>query len=168
MIVTVAVLFSMTSVLQAAVIPGRWEKVGELNQGASIVVRLKAGDSMAGEFAGLEENSVRLVIDNHEREFPKSEISQVSLVKPGWSRQKKAGIAALIGVPIGFALGYAAAPKIVDDDTISSGERVGVGFFFGGLIGGSAAGIAAIRGPKPMELVVYEANATEHGKGSIR
>ncbi len=155
----------LDSSLQAGVIPGRWEKVDELKPGSSITVTLKTGDTLHGKFAGSAADSIRITVDDVERELPKSAVSSVALLQHGWSRQKKAGVAALIGFPVGFAIGYAAGPYIGDDDSMPSGERAKAGAAIGAIIGGTAAAIAAVRGEKTSETVLYAAPAGD-GTGS--
>ena len=41
---------------QAEVIPGRWEKVADLDLGTPIIVELKNGDQVEGSFEGLSES----------------------------------------------------------------------------------------------------------------
>ena len=92
-LVSIVVMFAfMHSWLHAAVIPGRWEKVSDLESGSNITVSLDTGDVLRGEFIASDRESIRMIVDDQERKYPKMALLKVSLLKLGWSRKKKAGI----------------------------------------------------------------------------
>ncbi len=46
----IALVVLLSTSLQAGVIPGRWEKVETLGQGAEIIITMKSGDRLEGAF----------------------------------------------------------------------------------------------------------------------
>ena len=130
------VVFLMNSCLYAGVVPGRWEKVEALKQGSIIVVTLDNGDILLGEFAILEVESIRMTVDDQEREHPKSAVSKISQIEMGWSRKKKAGIGAAIGSAIGFGLGAA-----IGQGKYGEGKYAIAGGLFLGMIGGGIGNV---------------------------
>ena len=132
MLVVVAL---MNSWLCASVVPGHWEKVVALEQGSTITVTLDTGDILQGEFATLEEESIRMIVDDQEREYPKEAVTKISQLKLGWSRGKKAGVGALIGSAVGFGIGAAIGGSIEGEYSVGGGLFLGV---IGGGIGAAA------------------------------
>jgi hypothetical protein len=129
-ILPLLVVFS-SGLLNAQVIPGRWEKVDSQPVGKQIIVTLKAGDRI--EYALKESGADDLtVVDSTGRELKiaKSEVSKV---------ETEDGIRN--GVLIGAAVGFA-GPVIV---TLASGvDRTEVPFGF--AIGVIGAGVGAAVG----------------------
>jgi hypothetical protein len=58
----------MTSVVQAQVIPGRWEKVAALESGAQIFTTMKSGERIKGRFLALSTDTLMMAI------HPRSEL----------------------------------------------------------------------------------------------
>ena len=83
--------------VRAGVIPGRWEKVENLDLGARITLELKNGDPLEGHFEGLsasgvdiETRSVRVVIPKEAIQTisiqPKDGLSNGAALAPHWRR----------------------------------------------------------------------------------
>ena len=149
-----AIVLMVTTSVQAMVVPGRWEKVEALKQGSIIVVTLDTGDILQGEFATLEEESIRMTVDDQEREYPKSAVSKINQIEMGWSRKKKAGIGAAIGSAIGFGLGAA-----IGGGKYGEGKYAIAGGLFLGVIGGGIGATAGLAEQTSKEIVIYEANS---------
>lgn len=64
--------------LQAATIPGRWEKVGALSPGSRIIVKWKAGDKLEYLFQGLRDDRM-LVSDltGNPVEIPRDQVQKI-------------------------------------------------------------------------------------------
>ena len=152
-----AVVLLMNSWLYAVVIPGRWEKVETLKQGSEIIVALKNRDIVRGEFGGLGEQSIRMIMDGRQLEYQRAEISRISQIKIGWSRKKKAGVGALIGFPLGFALGYYGLSNV---SKLQSADPMIVGSLFGTIFGGIGAGGGFLSKQTSKEIVIYEARSS--------
>jgi hypothetical protein len=134
--------------------PGNWNKVQTLVPSTNIVVKLKHAGEIDGEFMRLNEDSIVVKEFGSEKIFPKNEVDQVQWKRPG-SRVRHAAIMGPIFFGLGFGLGYAAAPKIGDDDNMSGSERAKAGVAIGGIIGGIAAGVSLARNPGSRSEVIY-------------
>jgi hypothetical protein len=135
--------------------PGNWAKVAALAKDTQIAMSLKRGDKIEGSFVRLEEEQILLNDNGRERQYPKSSIAEISLLKQG-SRKKNAAIAGRALFAVGFAAGYAIAPQVADVNEMPAGERAGVGAAFGAVWGGIAAGFAALHRPGVQETVIYK------------
>jgi hypothetical protein len=147
------ILALMNSWLYASVVPGLWEKVEALERGSKIIVTLDTGDILQGEYTALERESIRMIVDNREREYPKEAVTQISQLKLGWSRKKKAGVGALIGSAVGFGIGAAIGGSIESEFSAGGG-------IFLGVIGGGIGAAAGLQKQSSKEIVIYEANST--------
>jgi hypothetical protein len=138
MIVTVAVLIAMTSVLQAAVIPGRWEMVEALKTGTPIIVTIKAGDRI--ECSLDSTSSDDLTVSDREgiqRKLPKAGIIKIVSMEeyddPVWDGP-------VYGLGIGFGLG--ALVGVAGASYSGYKELIPVNGLLGAGIGGAIGYIA--------------------------
>ena len=125
--ITVLILVIMaTASLEAAVVPGRWEKVEALEEGYPIIVTLKGWERIKGTFHGLSEESLLLVKNTGvELDLPKADVIKVE------SQDK----------PINDSLGNGPMwGAILGGGLIALGTAIG-----GDISGGEAAGASAAR-----------------------
>ena len=57
--------------------PGNWGAVENLPQGTNISVRMTFEDRIDGKFAGLDDDSIRLFVDEKERIYPRNDVAEV-------------------------------------------------------------------------------------------
>jgi hypothetical protein len=159
---SIAVMLSLTFVLDAwagsfemAPPQGNWNKVQSLNPGVNLTVHLKGGEIYIGEFVRLGGDSILMKVVDREREFPKSSVSRIGLMRQG-SRRKNAAIAGGVVGAIGFGIGCAVAARAMDQNSASAGERMAIGVAMGGVWGGIAAAIAAAHKPGVHEEIVFQ------------
>ena len=94
--------------LHAGVIPGRWEKVSQLEAGASLAVEMKNGDRVKGHFMGLSESSLELLIHPSRAMVPRNDIQRITFHPRddlGDGFGKGAAIGAGVGAGFGALLG---------------------------------------------------------------
>ena len=65
--------------VRAGVIPGRWEKVENLDLGARITLELKNGDPLEGHFEGLSASGVDIETRSVRVVIPKEAIQTISI-----------------------------------------------------------------------------------------
>ena len=142
-----------SGLLNAAVVPGRWEKVDSLPPGQQIIVTLKAGDSIECSLKESETDDLTVVTSTgSELKLAKSEVRKIVSAE-------KTGDSLLNGTLIGAGVGGAISilPFIIigaRSDVDLSAENMGL---IGLLIGGGAAvGLAADAAIKGHE-VLYQA-----------
>lgn len=105
-----------SGLLNAAVVPGRWEKVDSLRSGEQIVVNLKAGSRGRFSFKESDADSLTLVTSaGRELKIAKSEVRSIVGEKTviGFDRTLK-------GLGLGFAAGTLAG--VIVGAVITSGE----------------------------------------------
>ena len=107
---TVAMVLILVGLLsvsaQAQVIPGRWEKIEALVGEPPIIVDLKSGDRLEGQFGGLSASGLFLRTGSAQAAIPRVEIQQIT------SRESDPltnGALIGAGVGAGIGLGYAVA-----------------------------------------------------------
>jgi hypothetical protein len=109
--------------LQAAVIPGRWEKVAALDQGYPVVVTMEGWERIEGAFHGLGEESLLLMKkDGRKLDLPKAGVIKVE-------SQDKPNNDSLLDGPMWGAIlggGLSALGMAVSRDDLPSDEIVGV------------------------------------------
>ena len=118
-----------------SVLPGNWGAVQALEKGKSVSVRMTSGDRMEGKFAGLDNDSIRLMMDRQERVFPRNAVAEVWQLRV--PDRKINGI--LIGMLAGGGAGGAAAAAAganCDGEDCWSAALVMAGVGLGALIGG--------------------------------
>ena len=147
-----AIGFLTIGSLKAAVVPGRWEKVENLQTGTQIVVELTSGDRLKGAFERVSPQELTIVDpDGSDRKLPKTAVSRIETaekVKDGLTNGM------LIGMGVGTGLGVAAALIAtggVSEECTACGLAIFAGFAGGWGIG--TAIDAMHRGPE----VLYQA-----------
>ena len=147
--------------LQAQVPAGRWEKVDSLQPGTRILVKLKAGDRLEGDFRNSSPDALVLSESiGQERTVAKSMVQSVQTAAKTPDRLRNG---ALIGMVTGAAAGVVSMVAFANAKTngpVYWGDEGGYSWLvLAGLVGGgigSAAGAgvdAAIRGHE----VLYQA-----------
>ena len=139
----------------AEVIPGRWEKVSDLDLGTPITVELKSGDRVEGDFEGLSGSEVELETNSARAFIPKADIETIT-TRPRGGRGNGAAIGAAIGLGLGLgATGLAALRGNGGGDGLSVPfALLLVTGITGGL--GAAMGAAVDSGTKSDPIVLYE------------
>ncbi len=143
-----------SGLLNASVVPGRWEKVDGLQEGTQIVVEMKSGDRLEGAFKG--SSSQDLTVTNpagSDRQVPKTAVAKIMTaekVKDGLSNGM------LIGMGVGTGVAVAGVALAVGgfdfgDECVACGLAILAGFAGGWAIG--AAIDATHYGPE----VLYQA-----------
>ncbi len=143
---------------QAEVIPGRWEKVSALEMASPIVVELKSGDRIKGQFRGLSVSDLDLLSPSGWAVIPKSDIRTItSPSKDGLGDGAKIGAGIGAGIVVG-AVGIAAMAQNKGDAASAPMLML--------ILGGGAAGIGAGLGMiadaviKTEDIVLYIAPGT--------
>lgn len=85
--------------------PGNWAKAESLSQGAEISVKMTFGDKMEGEYRGLDEEAIRLIINGKERSYPRKDVAEIRLLNVRDSNKN--------GTLIGLAIGAGASAALV-------------------------------------------------------
>ena len=80
----------------AEVIPGRWEKVSNLDLGTSITLELKSGNRLEGYFHGLSESEVDIETHSVRASIPRAVIQTITT-----RTQDRLGDGAAIGTALG-------------------------------------------------------------------
>lgn len=137
--------------LQAAVIPGRWEKVAALEQGYPIIVTLKGWERIKGTFDGLDMESLLIKKENEQKlALPRAAVIKVE-------SQERTKHDSLVNGPMWGAIlggGLSALGVALSDDNLPSDEIAGVIALSAGLGAGIGfAGDALIKTPE----IFYEA-----------
>jgi len=135
-----ACLLFGVAIVQAAVVPGRWEKVASLERGTPVSVVLKSGARLPVYFEGLDAEAVRIRVPGEgERQIPKIEIQQITAGKKdsNWN-------GAAIGAGVGLAAGLIISAVQYSDDQES---RAIVNLVYApiGAVSGLVAGYVADR-----------------------
>ena len=129
-----------TTTLMADTIPGRWELVESLPANTAIAVRDATGETITGQFVGLQvEHLLLRDSSGSERRIRRSEIHEIT--KPGPRRKRfwtGTKIGAVAGFAAGFTIGFAAGDDGVFDDF--------TGGFNGCVLGGMLAGAGSVTG----------------------
>ncbi len=95
-----------SGLLNAQVVPGRWEKVESLPPGQQIDIILMSGDSMNCAFKSSDSTKLTVTRDGSELTIPKDDVARIVLQKPAG---RKAG---RIGAGVGGAVGAAILPVV--------------------------------------------------------
>jgi hypothetical protein len=149
--VVVLPIIMMVAHLQAAVIPGRWEKVGALERGYPIIVTLKNWERIRGTFHSLHKENLVIKKENEQDlPLPKADVIKVE-------SQESTKNDSLINGPMWGAIlgaGFSALGIALSSDDVPSDEAAGVIALSTGLGAGIGfVGDALIRAPD----VFYEA-----------
>jgi hypothetical protein len=147
-----AIGFLAMNSLQAVVVPGRWEKVEDLEKGTRIMVELTSGDRLEGAFERVTPQELTITDpDGSDRKLPRTAVAKIETaekVKDGLTNGM------LIGMGVGAGFGVAAAVIAtggVSEECTACGWAIFAGFAGGWGIG--TAIDAMHRGPE----VLYQA-----------
>lgn len=131
-----AIGFLTIGSLKAAVVPGRWEKVEDLQEGTQIVVELTSGERLEGAFERVTLKELTILdSDGSDRHVPKTAVARIETaekVKDGLTNGM------LIGMGVGVGLGVAAsviATGGVSEECTACGLAIFAGFAGGWGIG---------------------------------
>ncbi len=149
------------ALLQAQVVPGRWEKVEELTPDSAIVIRLKSGDRLEGTFRSVETEELRYAdLNGKEISIPKSEVRSLEKVGRSDHRLRKcvligagAGSLAAVLSLIGYAKSVTASGSIWGEEM--TGYLIGAGLVGAGIGALAGVGVNAII---PDNEVIYRAS----------
>jgi hypothetical protein len=96
----------VTTFLNAAIVPGRWEKVEALEEGYPITVKLDSGERIKASYAGFTDETLLLQRDSgQELEVPKAAVVTVTSQERNSNDGLRNG--AIIGAFAGAAFGLA-------------------------------------------------------------
>ena len=104
-----------TTSLDAAIVPGRWEKVEALEEGYAITVKLDSGERFKASYVGFTDEAIILKRDSGEElEVPKAAVVKVT----SQSRDSNDGLrnGALIGAAVGGGFGLTLGLYYADRD----------------------------------------------------
>ncbi len=141
----------------AEVIPGRWEKVSDLELGAPIIVGLENGDQVEGTFEGLSESEVDVETHTARAVVPKTDIQTITTRERGGVNE-----GAKNGAMVGASVGVALALVTIVMSGASDLNKKGLALMGGMTLGlstaiGTALGAAAAAGTEREAIVVYKA-----------
>ena len=108
-----------TTSLDAAIVPGRWEKVEALEKGYAITVKLDSGERFKASYVGFTDEAIILKRDSGEElEVPKAAVVKVT----SQSRDSNDGLrnGAIIGAAVGGGLALAVGIAYADWDDYAS------------------------------------------------
>ncbi len=125
-----------SGLLNAAVVPGRWEKVDGLQEGTRIVVEMKSGDRLEGAFKGSSPQDLTVTDPaGSDRQVPKTAVAKIMTaekVKDGLSNGMLIGM----GVGTGVAVGAVAlAVGGFSEECVACGLAILAGFAGGWAMG---------------------------------
>ncbi len=141
--------------LRAGVIPGRWEKVSQLEAGAPLTLEMKNGDRIKGHFMGLSESIFELLIHPSRAAIPRDDIQRITH-HPRDGVGDGVGRGALYGAAAGAGLGA----LFEDPEGGGSVEQKIFNAAVAGAIGaliGVGLGLVSDAVVKTPSAVVYEA-----------
>ena len=148
--VMVLILVGMLSVpAQAQVIPGRWEKIEALMGEPPIIVNLKSGDRLEGQFGGLSASGIFLRTRSAQAAIPRVEIQQITT-----RQHDRRWNTTLIGAGIGAGIGgivIARRPPASDPIALVATGAVAIGAGIGALVAYTADALIM------EEVVLYQA-----------
>ena len=151
----VLVLMGLVSLpLRAGVIPGRWEKVSQLEAGASLTVEMKNGDRIKGHFMGLSESNLELLTHPSRAAISRDGIQRIT-----HQPRDTVGDGVWRGAVVGAGVGAAFGALLGTNDGGGAEGMMAVGAYgagFGVLIG-IGLGLVSDAVVKTPSSVVYEA-----------
>ena len=75
---SMAVMLCLSSMLNAGVVPGRWEKVAAENLGSKFIITMQSSERIDGYFKGMsEDNLVLTLLDGKERLVRKADVAKI-------------------------------------------------------------------------------------------
>jgi hypothetical protein len=125
-----------TTFLNAAIVPGRWEKVEALEEGYAITVKLDSGERFKASYVGFTPEAIILKRDSGEDvEIPKEAVVKVT----SQSRNSNDGLrnGAIIGAVAGGAVGLI-VPQLTEGDNSAGNVALSTALF---AAMGMAAGV---------------------------
>lgn len=137
--------------MRAGVIPGRWDKVSQLESETPIIVYLKNGDRVQGHFTSLLESDLKVLVHRSSAVIPKADIQAIT-TRPNDDMAD----GACIGAGIGAGIMYAMAANPGKD--FSAGGKLY--FTMIGAAIGAVVGAAADSTFKPTANILYSAPRT--------
>ena len=154
-ILTLVLVVLITQPAHARVIPGRWEKVSNLDLRMPITVELKNGDRTKGQFRGLSPSDLELLSPAGRAVIPKTDIQTITAPsKDGLGNG--VGIGAAIGAGLGLgAFGLAARTRGGVDSATLPATLLVIGGLGAGI--GAGIGVAVDAATKTEDIVLYEA-----------
>ncbi len=141
-----------SGLLNAAVVPGRWEKVDSLRSGEEIVVTLKAGDNMECAFKGADATNLTVTRGGSELAIPKADVAAIVQQKP--RSKKPLWIGAAVGGALGAGIG-AAVSKNYDETFVARTDLMAITWGLVGAAAGATAGYYSAA--EPPDEVLYQA-----------
>lgn len=156
----IAVSWLTASVVPAGVVPGRWEKVGNLPEGSELVVTTVGRGEIPCRWGGFEGDSLVVTdMNGAELRIPRSGVERVETAQKVRDGRRDG---TLIGAAAGFAGGFLGLAAFNAHKTASGplwdGEAMGL-YLSAGLLGmgaGAAAGYAIDAAVEHRE-VLYQA-----------
>ena len=135
---------------RAAMIPGRWEKVSNLDVGTPITLELKSGNRLEGHFQGLSESKVDIETHSVRASIPKAVIQTIT------TRTKdRLGDGAAIGTALG-AIAWVILAFVGQGWTVSDSREA----FLPAVPIGTGFGVAVDAYVKSKVAVLYKAPDT--------
>ena len=146
----------------AEVIPGRWEKVSNLDLGTPITMELKNGDRVEGKIEGLSASDVDIETHSVRAVIPKADIRTIQ-TQPKGGLGTGARKGAIIGAAAGGGIGLAGMMVTLAnrDGNEALGEAAGLFLLFipAAATGiGTALGIGVGAATKREAIVLYRAS----------
>ncbi len=141
-----------SGLLNAQVVPGRWEKVDLLPSGQEIIVTLKAGDRMECDFKGADSTKLTVTRGGSELAIPKADVAAIVQQKPRSSTPTLIGIA--VGGVAGAGFGYAAS-KNADETYFARADIMALTVGVIGAVSGAFVGYYSTA--EPPDEVLYQA-----------
>lgn len=157
-----------SGLLNAAVVPGRWEKVESLLPGTQIAITLKTGDHIYGTFKSVDGTTLRVTRDLRGRSSITTTLTTVRLVSSYW----KSDVAEVTvpseispendkpiwtGTGVGAAAGAGTAAILLCNPTPCDESDAGI--IFGMGLAGALIGFAVgtVVADVPPDEVIYQA-----------
>jgi hypothetical protein len=112
--ILIGLALSTTTSLDAAIVPGRWEKVEALEKGYPVTVKLDSGERFKASYVGFTDEAILLKRDSGEElEVPKAAVGKIT----SQSRDRNDGLrnGAIIGALAGGAVGLI-VPQFTEGD----------------------------------------------------
>ena len=144
------VLFS-SGLLNAQVIPGRWEKVDSLESGEYIVITVKFGDRIECAFKSSDSTTLTVTRRGSELAIPKTDVATIVQQKPRSNKPIWIGAALGSAIGVGSVVAIACSENGCNWDESVIGLAVVVGLI--GAVPGALIGHLVT--DKPPDEVLY-------------
>jgi len=144
-IALIASFLLICSNANATILPGRWDKVAQLREGAEVVVSLTDGQRVEGEFLRLSATELVLTRDTNRLIIEKSNVREVQVpVVKSLERQYTGRVGLAIGAGVGLLIGAAAYKS---DESGWGNATIPMAAFIGAGTGYAAGKIVESRFP---------------------